>query len=367
MKASIIRVRSVALLAAALLAAGAAAPASPVAAQQAGAGEGGQGDAVERNHPYLADLLNAFEASHGLVYQAVLDRDGSSQRADREAYDRLVRDVLADPGWEAAMAAGEGSGNAGLVPDVVPDRVLVALERADDFHRDLLAIYADPDATAKFRDVEALVSEYRADPETAFLTDPKDLGLVADQSRSEAFREAYPHLHGLMWAHRWLQLAAFEPLIRYQAPERRRAGIMAVMARYWSMLENPPERFPSEMPMAPTIAPALVAYHPDAAAILDNANLFHDVVANTLVQEGAQGESDALLASLSRFQDPNYMGTSWYDWNRMAILHGVGNQGGWATNIIPDPRQTEIHMDGHGDHHMVIPGMPTGSMPGGNE
>ncbi|MDX1567208.1 MAG: hypothetical protein R3223_05355 [Longimicrobiales bacterium] len=355
MKASIIQGRSVALVAVALLATGLSAPASPALAQQTA----GQGDAVERNHPYLADLLDAFDSAHGLIYQAILNQDAPTQRTDLQTYNRLVRDVLANPGWQATMTGGESSGNAGMVPDVVPERVLEALERANAFHRELLAIYADPDARSAFRDVEALVSEYRTDPETAFLTDPKELTLVADQSEAGAFREAYPHLHGLMWAHRWLQLAAFEPLIRYQTPERRRAGIMAVMARYWSMLENPPESFPSEMPMAPTIAPALVAYHPGAAAILDNANMFHDVVANTLVHEGPQGDSDALLSSLNRFQDPNYLWASWYNWNRMAIIHGVGNQGGWATDIIPDPQETEIHMDEHGGH-MVIPGMPTG-------
>ncbi len=45
----------------------------------------------------------------------------------------------------------------------------------------------------------------------------------------------------------------------------------------------------------------------------------------------------------------------------MAILHGVGNQGGWATGIIPDPKQTQLQLnqDHHDmEGHIVIPGMP---------
>lgn len=354
MKASIrLHGRSIALIGAALFATALFAPNSAVAQQ----GAGGQADAVERNHPYLADLLDAFDASHGLIYGAVLSGDGSAQRTDTELYNRLVRDVLANPDWSASMTSGAPSEGGATVPDVVPERVLEALERANEFHRELLAIYADPDGVSPFRDVQALVAEYRSDPETAFLTDPKDLAIVADRSAAGAFRESYPNLHGLMWAHRWLQLAAFEPLIRYRTPERRRAGVMAVVARFWSMLDDPPESFPSEMPMAPTIAPALVAFHPEAAAILDNANMYHDVVANTLVGE-AQDPSGTLVAALNRFQDPEYLWASWYNWNRMAILHGVGNQGGWATDIIPDPRETEVQME-HEGGHMVIPGMPT--------
>ena len=355
MKAStLLSGRFVAPMGAALLAVAFLAP-TPAAAQQ---GNGGQVDAVSTNHPYLADLLDAFDASHGLIYGAVLGEDESSaQRTDRELYQRLVRDVLANPSWSAEMTSSAPSEGGGTVPNVVPERVLESLERANAFHRELLAIYADPDARAPFREVQALVAEYRSQPETAFLSDPKDMGIIADRSEEGAFRERYPNLHGLMWAHRWLQLAAFEPLIRYQTPERRRAGVMAVVARFWSMLEDPPESFPTEMPMAPTIAPALVAFHPDAAAILDNANMYHDVVANTLVSRG-QEPAETLVAALNRFQNPEYMRTSWYNWNRMAILHGVGNQGGWATNIIPDPRRTDIEME-HEGGHMVIPGMPT--------
>lgn len=354
MKAStLLRGRSLALMGAALFATALSAP-TPTAAQQAS----GDADAVTANHPYLADLLDAFDASHGLIYGAVLGEDGgSAQRTDQQLYQRLVRDVLANPSWSTEMTSEAPSEGGGAVPNAVPERVLEALDRANTFHRELLAIYADPDARAPFREVQALVAEYGSQPETAFLSDPKDLGIIADRSAEGAFQERYPNLHGLMWAHRWLQLASFEPLIRYQTPEQRRAGVMAVVARFWSMLENPPESFPTEMPMAPTIAPALVAFHPDAAAILDNANMYHDVVANTLVSQG-RDPSGSLVAALNRFQDQDYMGTSWYNWNRMAILHGVGNQGGWATDIIPDPRHTDIEME-HEGGHMVIPGMPT--------
>lgn len=333
----------------------AAGTAGPLAGQQSGTSGP---DALERHHPYLAELLDALETADALVL-ASLAADGaaSEQAADARIYTRVVRDILATPGEEgsAEVEGGEGRGN---LTEAVPARARSALRRATAFRRALLEVFADPDATAIYRDVRELVSDYLADGETAFPSDPKEAAITGESPADGAFGATHPNLHGLSWAGRWLRLAAFEPLIRYDTPERRRAGVLAVVARFWSMLEDPPETLPTQRPMAPTIAPALVDEYPDAAAILDNAGMFRDVVADALAGDDIGDRAAIVADALDRFQDRDFLRASWYDWNRMAILRGVGNQGGWAIDIVPRPERTEVDLDGDQEGHQVLPGMP---------
>ena len=321
-----------------------------------------QRGALERHHPYLADLLEAFDSAHRLILAEVVAREPgfSAAEGDPRLYERVVRDILANPDRSVVLASSvTGGGEGGPVGAVVPQRILATLERANAFHRDLVNAYANSDAIQANEAVERLLDAYLSDPENALLPDPKDMAILTEGTQAGAFSMDYARLHGLIWAYRWLQLAAFEPLIRYQTPEMRQAGVLAVVARFWSMLEEPPESLPIQMPMAPTIAPSLVARQPWAAALLDNSGMFRDMVLDILAAGSHVDRGPALEMAIQHFQDPKYMIASFYNWNRMAILHGVGNQGGWALDIIPDPERTDVQQ--HADHtqhmKMMMPGM----------
>lgn len=336
----------------ALLLATSAATAPPMAAQE---NAGTTPEALERHHPYLADLLDALEAADALVLSSLATPEPADAGSnDAEIYTRAVRDVLAAP----AGAAPDAAEVKEALADALPTEARTALQRSAVFHRELLNIFADPEPRATYRDVGRLVTEYVSDSTAALPTDPKDPAILTEGPQANAFAATHPNLHGLAWAGRWLRLAAFEPLIRYDAPERRRAGVLAVVARFWSMLESPPESFPTQRPMAPTIAPALVDAHPDAAAVLDNAGMFRDVLADVMTSDGVDDARAEVTTHLERFRDRDLLRSSWYDWNRTAILRGVGNQGGWAIDIIPEPRRTEVDLEGEHDGHHTLPGMP---------
>ena len=315
-----------------------------------------QRTALDRQHPYLADLLEAFDSAHHLILAEVVARQGGADVAgsDPLLYERVVRDFLATPDRSVVRASSVTGGEEGArAVAEVPQRILVALERVNAFHHDLVNAYVNPDVVQADEAAERLVNGYLADEESALLPDPKDMAILSEGLQAGAFSRDYPRLHGLIWAHHWLQLAAFEPLIRYQMPEMRRAGVLAVVARFWSMLEEPPESFPTQMPMTPTIARSLAARQPRAAALLDNSGMFRDAVLDVLAGRSPADRGPALEMAIQRFQDPRYLIASFYEWNHTAILNGVGNQGGWALDIIPDPERTEVKP--HMMHRMAKP------------
>ncbi|MFW6206508.1 MAG: hypothetical protein ACOC5J_01085 [Gemmatimonadota bacterium] len=316
---------------------------------------------LEKQHPYLKNLLDATAAQRRTILTGALDpADEAGAGMDVLLYERLVRDGLANSDWSAATTSGseEAGGEHGTNGASLPE-LLLLLDRVDRFQRDPLKALAEPDTTAANRAVETLVNGYFSDSSTSLASVPKDMAILEEGTAAGAFGQAYPRLHGLIWAHQWLELALFEPLIRYYTPEKRQGGVIAVVARFWSMLEEPPRSFPTQMPMAPTIARSLAVRHPQAAAILENRNMLYQAVTDILAEESDPDPDKAIRSVLTRFQDPSYRATSWYEWNRMAILHGIGNQGGWAFDIIPDPERTEAHLDhhGHGLHHGTMPGM----------
>jgi len=311
-----------------------------------------QRTALERYHPYLADLLEAFDSAHHLILAEVVALGGgaSSAGSDPLLYERLVRDVLVNPDRSQVLASSvTGGGEEGRAMAAVPQRILETLERVSAFHQDLLNAYVNPDIVRADEAAQRLVDVYLSGPESALLPDPKDMAILSEGLQAGAFSRDYPRLHGLIWAHHWLQLAAFEPLIMYRTPEMRRAGVLAVVARFWSMLEKPPESFPTQMPLAPTIGRSLVTHQPRAAAVLDNSGMFREAVLDVLAGITSADRGPALEMAIQKFQDPGYLIASFYNWNRMAILHGVGNQGGWALDIIPDPERTEVNANGQHD------------------
>ncbi len=326
---------------------------------------------LEASHPYVVDLLEGLERSRALLFERlVADADAPAAQREGELYRHLVQDVLLEAGGAAASEAGgstaseaeesprngESAGDTGL--DTLAPEVQAILQRTEALHRQLYDLYANgesPSATLAAQDV---IERYFSASDGTLPADPKSMQILMEQPASGAFGEVYPNLNGFLWAFDWLQLAIYEPLLQYDRPEQRRAGLLAVMGRFWKMLENPPESFPSEMPMSPAIAPTLVRTHPRMAAAFDNAHMLQQVVLDILASGQVTDREQAIAGVLRQFRNSSYLANSWYDWNRTAIVQGVGNQGGWATDILKPPTTT-MTMD-HDEHedHFTIPGMP---------
>ena len=111
------------------------------------------------------------------------------------------------------------------------------------------------------------------------------MGLMDEQYFSQVFRKRHPKFNGLIWAYHWLQVGLYEPLIVGSTPAEKKAGVKATLARFWSMLGDPPARFPSVMPMTATIAPMFSAKHPRAAVIFDNLHMMHDIISDILAAD----------------------------------------------------------------------------------
>lgn len=311
--------------------------------------------ALGRYYPYVEDLLNALEAAREVVYRSVLEeRAEPASEADRRVYERLVRGDLAGfEGLATVAADASGAGAAQGSSRVVPEELVALLDRTDDFRRRLLNLLADPGVDRPEREVEALVQAYLSEAGGSLPPEPTDMSVLSAGSDAGAFGLAYPHLHGLVWAQRWLELAAFEPLLLHRTPEGRQAGMHAVVARFWSMLEEPPYRFPTQMPMAPTIAPNLMEFNSQVAAILENAGMLRERVADVLAAEGVEDRPEALRTVVVGFRDRGYPRVTSTAWRQMASMHGVGNQGGWAIGIIPMPEREPMGMDHR--HHTSMP------------
>jgi hypothetical protein len=325
-----------------------------LAAQQAPPGP--QAAALPLPFGYVEQVLRALDASQEIIYQAIADSPaGARGQVDESLFQHLVRDGVAAGQLPTAMSpVGEG----GQAEAPLPADVQALLDRTDALYWSVLSLMAGPDPSDLDRRIEDLLSAYgaetEADAEPGLSTRPADMAVVAESTPAGAFQEAYPRLHGLMWAQTWLRLAVFEPLVLYPTPEARQAGLTAVLARFWGMLEEPPLRFPTAMPMAPTVAQNFTYLSPAAAAIFENEDMLRGSIGDILVSEPAQSRTAALQAAAKGFQDGGYRRISRFAWRQMAVMHGVGNQGGFAIGIVTPPEH------GMGMTHSmgsVMPGM----------
>ncbi len=324
--------------------------------------------ALEREFPELNTLLLTLERAHGVLYGRLIE-EGNEVRASGEdmpsfdfefdMFDELLW-MVEDPEGSDAFEAEAKAGYA-----VVGEQGAEVIRRTHLFHRELLGIYADPDlpASDRVRAVDQATSRYLAQAGVALPSEPKDMDILYDHPHTWAFRTGYPDLGGFIWAAHWFQLAAFEPLMSFRDREERLEGLQTVTDRFYRKLSygEPPDAFPTELPLAPPIAPGLVAQHPRAAAIIDNLNMMHDVLADVLVAFDVQDVHASVEGSVSQFLDPRYRVVTRQDWILMALRHSIFNQGGPALGVMT---RSERNAGGHAQHlqgggaRTILPGMP---------
>jgi hypothetical protein len=129
--------------------------------------------------------------------------------------------------------------------------------------------------------------------------------------------------------------------------------VQATVARFWSMLKDPPSRFPKYMPMTSAIAPKFSAAHPRAAIIFDNLHMMHDIISDILTADTIPHDRKGVMIDqqLDKLQDPSRDVMSLEEWRMMADhMGGIGAMGGPATGLLrevgpraarPEKRKTE--------------------------
>lgn len=344
-------------------------PTSPAAAQSSeggASGPPGSAEALARHHGDLHDLLVRLERAHGVLLGA-LAREGETVRERR--------DTVPTSGFEAAtlqrlMDVVGGDGTADGVADDAEDgyralgtRGREVVRRGQAFQREVLSMLSDPGVVDKSAALDAAVARYRSRPDIALPAIPKDMDVLYGHPHALAFRTHYPELDGLVWAGHWLRLAATEPLTDLPAGPERQAGIDTVTTRYHAKLSfgEPPQAFPSELPLAPAIAPGFIWHSPESAMIWDNLSMLMEVLGDILASPETADVETSIGATLDFFLDADQAVTDRDEWEIMALRHGIFFQGGFPLAVMTRSERNAgmhaAHLSG-GAPLMVIPGMP---------
>lgn len=339
-----------------------AAPASAVGQ----VGEMGEAGVLREHHPEVHALVQRLETAHGVLL-AGLAEEGATVRAsgdDLPTYDfefdmidRLTT-IVHDP-----VASGAAADEAERGYETLGPRAAAVVRWGQAFQREALAVLADPEVADPSSALSALLARYRSRPELALPTVPKDMDILYDHAYAFGFRTGYADLDGFLWAGHWLRLAATEPMTDLEG-EARRAGLDTVSTRYYAKLTygEPPDFFPSEIPLAPAIAPGLIWLSPETAMVWDNLSMLLEVLADVLASPDTPDVPAAIDATVDFFLDPELAVTDQDEWEIMALRHGIFYQGGFPLAVMTE---SERNVGGHAAHLaegggavLTIPGMP---------
>lgn len=304
-----------------------------------------------RTYPEAARLFNAFDYGHAVLYERLYTLSDSAAVADALAreYDFLTRDLLVRP---PRFAVAE---------EVIEPRYAKAAWRAKQMfdwahvlHRQIYDAYADERLPPAERAalVERLTDYYLSNRAAAFVPVPKSMALMDEQYYSQVFRRRHPAFNGLIWGYHWLQVGLYEPLLAGRTVDERKAGVQAAVARFWTMLADPPGSMPAVMPMTAKVAPEFARRHPRAAAIFDNLHMMHDIISDILAADTVPraAKRRVIHAALDEFQDSTRNVMTSEEWLVMGEhMGGVAAMGGPAVGLLP-PAAGGGHAGGSGPH-----------------
>jgi len=321
---------------------------------------------LRREHPERYDLLVRLERVHGVLF-GELAAEGEAVRASDEKLpspefefsmlERLIP-LVHEPGTLDEIADEAEAGYA-----VLGERAAEIIRWTNQFRLEVLGILADTRLTepaARRAALTAAVERYRSRPEAALPGQPKHMDVLYNHEYAMDFRTGYTDLGGLIWAGYWFMLAATEPLADLRGAERL-AGLETVQNRYYAKLTygEPPEYFPSELPMPPTIAAGFIFINPEAAMIWDNLSMMQEVLSDILASPDVADARAAIDAAVEFFMDPKVGMTNEREWQVMALRHGIFFQGGYPIAVM---ERSELNSGGHAAHlrgggRTNIPGM----------
>ena len=314
--------------------------------------------AFERDHPELHALVVGTTRAHGVLYGALAR--GRAKVREAETFGLMTRRT--SPG--APVSRPDPEAEAGYA--MLGAKGAEVIRRTQAFQLEVLAILAAVNASERTKALDEAVDRYLSRPEVSLPDAPKDMTILYDHPYSSilvpvpgAPKRKTPRLKGFVWAATWLQLAAGEPLELSTGAERAR-GLEVVTDRFQRKLAygKPPQTFPSELPLAPSIAPELVTTHLRSAAIIDNLNMMHAVLADVLEHPKVTGVRAAIDDVVEQFTSRTYRVVDVDDWIRMALRHSIFEQGGPAIGVMTvSDRNGSGHLQHLNGGRGILPGM----------
>lgn len=286
----------------------------------------------------------------------------------QEAVDHPADGLRAHHPQAAALVAELDAAEVNLLTGIaearqiaVPERALEVLRYGQDFRREVLDLLADRGVADPGAAIESATDRYIARIGVALPAQPKTMDVLYDHPWALAFRSGHPDRSGALWSAHWFRLALTEPLADLADAGLRAAGVDTVAARYRAKLTpgDPPAAFPSELPLAPAIAPGLIQASPGAAMVWDNLSMFTEVVADILTEASPPDAPAAIETAVDHFVTPGLAVTGQVMWETMALRHGIFFQGGFPLAVMTE---SERNADSHAMHlrsgrGAVIPGM----------
>ena len=287
------------------------------------------------NYPGADRLFNAFDFGHAILYESLWnDPDRPVSELEEKWYNRLTREILVHPPRVPLEEAAIEIAYAKLAPEAK-----AMFDWAHLAHRQIYDVWADERLSPVQKDsaVGRIIRYYKSRPDLAFSSKPKSMELMEGQSYSLAFRKDYPKFNGLIWAYHWLQVGLYEPLVVGKNKDERQTGVLATVARFRQMIENPPTSMPRVMPMTAAVAPLFAARYPEASIIFDNLHSMHDVVSDILANDAVprNRKRAEILTAARRYRDDTSFVVSVADWRMMAEMMGLNNMGGPAVGFLP--------------------------------
>lgn len=318
--------------------------------------------AFGQSYPEANRLLGAVEANLAAVYGSLRGSSGGQLPADLHA--RLVG-TFERP---AATSTG-GLGVTGRIDEVIGG--------ARALHREILDIYTAPDVADRRVMAELAIDAYLADSQRALPTRPKAASVLTGgetdpddhqahaaeahaghqmgMPEATAFAGLNPQVNRLLWAQQWLEIAAFEPLVRPANSGGQAEGMRGVVERFHARIADPSDPRLTVMPTTVAISPEMTTRHPRAAIILDNLHMLEMALANELSTGSATDIAARLERVVAGFMDAEYLALSEADWRAQSLRRSVFLQGGPAIGRMD---RMDRNVGSPGDH-LVRGGTPT--------
>jgi hypothetical protein len=280
-------------------------------------------------------LFNAFDYGHAILYEVLYAKPNASvARLEEKEYDFLTQKVLPSPPRVPLEEAAVGTAYAKIAPEAN-----AMFEWAHILHRQVYDVLASERLSQADKDAEIaqLLRYYKSRSYIAFSSQAKTMDLMEGQYYATEFRNRYPKFNGLIWAYHWLQVGLYEPLVVGRSFGERQAGVIATVARFRQMIDDPPTNMPRVMPMTAAIAPAFAARYPELAIIFDNLHSMHDVISDVLASSAVprnRKRAEILLAARRYGDDTSFVMTV-AEWREMAEHMGQHNMGGPAVGFLP--------------------------------
>lgn len=312
--------------------------------------------AFRERYPAGTRLLEAGSFGRNVAFESLLNQ--GSAAADDALAQQFAGHLRKGDVRFTVSASDAAPAFTKLVPEVA-----AMLDWSQGFRSAVLGVLATPGLTAAERDgrMTEVVAQYRQRDDAAVSAIPKGLDILDARPHSLEFRRRFPVTNALGWATRWGQAALYESLVADSTP---RGADAAIRSRLLRMIGEPADSAPYLLPIAPGVAPAFARRYPDAAAIIDNLNMFEDGIADILVAREIPRSAKRLelLRLRDVFRDDTAGAITIAQWMSSVEMIGVNNMGGptvgFSQSLATPSVSRGASMVGMSTHDMSTMGQP---------